>query len=111
VLPRFGPIPLGEIDHTMVATWVADLAASGLAPAATVKTAQILGKTLRGAVDADMIRINPAARVKLPRIERQEMLFLTPAQVAALADAIDPRYRAFVLAGATAVFALASSPG
>lgn len=100
VLPRFGPIPLGEIDHTMVATWVADLAASGLAPATTVKTAQILGKTLRGAVDADMIRTNPAARVKLPRIERQEMLFLTPAQVAALADAIDPRYRAFVLTGA-----------
>jgi len=100
VLPRFGPIPLGDIDHTMVATWIADLAASGMAPATVVKTAQILGKTLRGAVDADMIRTNPAARVKLPRIERQEMLFLTPPQVAALADAIDPRYRAFVLTGA-----------
>jgi integrase len=38
--------------------------------------------------------------VPLPKVEREEMRFLTPAEVAALADAIAPRYRALVLVGA-----------
>ena len=90
----------GSIDHTAVATWVADLSASGLAPATVVKAAQIMGKTMGAAVDAGRIRNDPTARVKLPRIEHHEMRFLTPAEVATLADAIDPRYRALVLVGA-----------
>lgn len=74
---QFGGTPLSAIDHTSVAAWVAGLSASGLAPATVVKAAQILGKTLDAAVDADMIRINPTARVKLPRVEHTEMRFLT----------------------------------
>jgi integrase len=38
--------------------------------------------------------------VPLPKVEREEMRFLTPAEVATLADAIAPRYRALVLVGA-----------
>jgi integrase len=38
--------------------------------------------------------------VRLPKVEREEMRFLNPAQVARLADAIGPRYRALVLLGA-----------
>ena len=100
LLPLFGALPLSSIDHTAVATWVADLSASGLAPATVVKAAQIMGKTMGAAVDAGRIRNDPTARVKLPRIEHHEMRFLTPAEVATLADAIDPRYRALVLVGA-----------
>jgi integrase len=43
---------------------------------------------------------SPCRRVPLPKVEREEMRFLTPAEVAALADAIAPRYRALVLVGA-----------
>ncbi len=100
LLPRFGAMRLAAIDHTAVTTWVADLTASGLAPATVVKAAQILGKTMGAAVDAGRIRNDPTARVKLPKIEHHEMRFLTPAEVATLADAIDPRYRALVLVGA-----------
>lgn len=100
LLPRFGATPLVAIDHTAVATWVADLAASGLAPATVVKAAQIMGKSMGSAVDAGLIRNDPTDRVKLPRIEATEMRFLTPAEVGTLADAIDPRYRALVLVGA-----------
>jgi integrase len=39
-------------------------------------------------------------RVPLPKVKREEMRFLTPAEVAALAEAIHPRYRALVLVGA-----------
>jgi Phage integrase family len=38
--------------------------------------------------------------VPLPKIEREEMRFLTPAEIARLADAIRPGYRALVLVGA-----------
>lgn len=100
LLPRFGAMPLAAIDHTAVTAWVADLTASELAPATVVKAAQILGKTMGAAVDAGRIRNDPTARVKLPRIEVAEMRFLTPSEVATLADAIDPRYRALVLVGA-----------
>lgn len=100
LLPRFGPYPLAAIDHAMVATWIAELTATGLAPATVVKAGQILGKSLTAAVHAGMIPRNPTDHVKLPRVERREMRFLTPSEVVTLADAIDPRYRAFVLTGA-----------
>jgi site-specific recombinase XerC len=56
--------------------------------------------TPRAAVDAGMLAQSPCRRVPLPRVEREQMRFLPPAQVAALADAIAPRYRALVLVGA-----------
>ena len=52
VLPRFGPLELGEIDHMMVRAWVAELSASGLAPSTTTKAAQLLSKIMRAAVQA-----------------------------------------------------------
>jgi integrase len=52
------------------------------------------------AVDAGMLAQSPCRRVPLPKVEREEMRFLTPAEVATLAEAIVPRYRALVLVGA-----------
>ena len=61
---------------------------------------QLGGQVLGAAVDAGMIAQNPCRRVPLPRIERREMRFLTPAEVVRLADSIRPGYRALVLLGA-----------
>jgi hypothetical protein len=47
-----------------------------------------------------MIAQSPCRRVSLPKIEREEMRFLTPVEIARLADAIRPHYRALVLVGA-----------
>jgi integrase len=87
-------------QHADVRTWVAELSASGLAPATVAKGNQILAKILRAAVDDRRIPVNPADRVPLPRVERDEMRFLDPTEVQHLADSIDPRYRGFVLLGA-----------
>lgn len=100
LLPYFGTTPLAAIDHTGLAAWVAEMNSSDLAPATVVKAGQIMGKVLTAAVHAKMISNNPMTNVKLPRVERREMMFLTPGQVLDLADAIDPRYRAFVMVGA-----------
>ena len=100
MLPHFGATPLAAITQPEVQAWVTDLTARGLAPATVVKAYQLLGRTLTAAVNADMIARFPCRAVRLPKIERDEMRFITPAEVARLADAIDPRYRALVLLGA-----------
>jgi integrase len=100
ILPRFGQTPLAAIRQPDVQAWVAELAARGFKPATVVKAYQLLGRTLTAAVNADMIARSPCRAVRLPKVEREEMRFLTPVEVARLADAIDPGYRALVLLGA-----------
>jgi integrase len=100
VLPRFGDLPLAAIGQRDVRAWVADLASRELAPATVVKAYHLLGKVLAGAVDAGMIAQSPCRRVPLPKVEREEMRFLTPVEIARLADAIRPSYHALVLVAA-----------
>ena len=99
-LPRFGDVALVAISQRDVRAWVADLSARGLAPATVQKLYQLLGKLMGAAVDAGMIPQSPCRRVPLPKVEREEMRFLTSAEVATLAEAIQPRYHALVLVGA-----------
>jgi integrase len=99
-LPRFGQLPLAAIGQLEVRSWVAQLSAGGLAPATVVKAYQLLGKVLAAAVDAGYLAQSPCRNVPLPKIEREEMRFLTPAEIVDLAEAIHPRYRALVFVGA-----------
>ena len=100
VLPEFGAVPLGRIEHLAVREWVAELTARGYAPTTVHKCHQVLAKSLRAAVDARKLRFNPADNVPLPKIEREEMRFLAPRDITKLAGAIDPRYSHFVLLAA-----------
>jgi len=106
VLTRFGTAQLGRITQLDVRAWVADPDGRGLAPATVVKAYQILGKILDAGVDGGLIPTSPCHRVPLPKIERQEMRFLTPEEIGRLAGSIDPRYRAFVLLKAYGGFRL-----
>jgi integrase len=100
ILPQFGAMPLAAITQPAVQAWVGHLIARGLAAETVVKAYQLLGRTMTAAVNADMLARSPCRAVRLPKIERQEMRFLTPTEVAHLADAVGPRYRALVLLGA-----------
>jgi integrase len=100
VLPTFGKRRLVDVGQPDVRRWVASLTARGLAPATVQKSYQVMAGLMGAAVDAGLIAASPCRRVPLPRIEREEMRFLTPAEVGRLADAIDPRYRALVLLAA-----------
>ena len=100
ILPRFGSMPLVAITQYEVRVWVTHATRQGLAASTVRRAYQLLGKVMAAAVDAGMIAQNPCRRVPLPRIERREMRFLTPAEVARLADSIRPEYRALVLLGA-----------
>jgi integrase len=99
-LPRFGKVPLAAITQLDVRTWVAELSARGLTPATVTKTYQVFGKVMGAAVDAGYLAQTPCRNIPLPKIEREEMRFLTPAEIIGLADAIRPLYRTLVLVGA-----------
>ena len=100
--PYFGDVPLGKLDRTALRSWVAHLGSQtgrNLAPATIHRPVQLLNQCVNAAVEDRLIQHNPVAKLPLPRIERQEMRFLTHEELWKLADAIDPRYRAFVLLG------------
>jgi integrase len=99
ILPEFGDVPLGRLRHQQVQAWVNELSAS-YAPATVHKCCQILRKAIGAAVRSRLIASSPCDGLQLPKIEREEMRFLTPPEIERLADGIDPRYRAFVLLGA-----------
>lgn len=100
VLPTFGNVALARVDRTSLREWVAHMADAddvGLSPATVAKNVQVFNKLMRAALDDRLISANPLERLPLPRIEREEMRFLTPLELSKLADAIDPRYRGFVI--------------
>lgn len=100
LIPAWGDAPLISISQLDVRNWIAELSAKGLAPATVHRCYQLLSMIMRFAVDAGRIPISPCRNISLPRIERREMRHLTPGEVRALAEAIDPRYRALIyLAG------------
>ncbi|HMK98307.1 MAG TPA: site-specific integrase [Acidimicrobiales bacterium] len=99
ILPAFGDRSLSSVTHLEVRGWVAELS-TRKAPATVRLASQMLAKIMGAAVDAGVLANNPCDRVPLPRIEREEMRFLTPEEVERFARAVAPRYRALVLVGA-----------
>jgi integrase len=67
-----------------------------LSPSRVRNAHQVLSQILAAGVEGGRIARNPAAGVRLPRIVRRDMHFLTAPQVEDLAAAIDPRYELLV---------------
>jgi integrase len=99
ILPAFGQVALGRIEHQQVQAWINELTKT-YAPSTVHKYHQILRKAMASAARNRMIAQNPCDGVQLPRIEREEMRFLNPAEIDTLAEIIASPYRAFVLLGA-----------
>ena len=100
VLPELGTVQLNKIDKAMLRTWLAKLNAGHLKPATVHQVYRALRRVLAAGVENDILVRNPLDGIKPPRIERQEMRFLEPSEIAQLVQAIDERYRAFVTVGA-----------
>lgn len=101
VLPTFGDVPMAAIEPGDVRRWVAQLVAEGHYAPSTIRRAYtLLQEALNLAISDGVIPRSPCRNIPLPKIEGTEKRFLSAEQVESLAEAIDPRYRAFVLAGA-----------
>jgi len=100
VIPRFGEVPIGQLQPVHISQWVASLSENGLAPATVRKAYQLLAAALTSAVDNGLIPVSPCRKVKLPTSESPEMRILNPDEIDALADKIKGQYRVMVLAAA-----------
>ena len=106
ILPELGAYEMGKLTPSLLRAWLADLSSRAgrrgrpLAPGSVSQAYRTLNRVLAAAVDDEILGRNPLTGVKPPPVEREEMRFLSHDDVAALVDAIDPRYRAMVLVAA-----------
>ena len=98
ILPALGRRELSKLSTAEVRAWHAGLTKdAGLAPTTAAKCYRLLRSILNTAVEDELIVKNPCI-IKGAGTERSpERPIATIAQVDALADAIDPRWRALVL--------------
>ncbi|WP_165069125.1 tyrosine-type recombinase/integrase [Marisediminicola senii] len=91
VCPRWGSIPVGEIRHSEVQTWVSQLANGGdkakpKSPSSVHRAHGVLSSVLEVAVRDRKIPSNPARGVGLPRRSGRVHRYLTHEQVHKLAE-------------------------
>ena len=86
---EFGPRQVASLTHAEIAQWVGEM--SRAVSASTTRRAYVvLSGVLDMAVRDGAIPANPCTGVRLPRLERGEMRFLTVDQVARLAEECAP---------------------
>ena len=93
VLPRWGAVPVGDIDNLGLAEWLAELP---LSLSRRRQAFRVITAVLRVAMRNGYIAKNPSEGITLPEPPKRER-YLTPAEVARLADALAPDYDALVL--------------
>jgi len=103
LLPKLGDVELADLAPARVRAWRADLLRAGRpGPSTVAKAYRLLSAMMATAVVDSRISRNPCVE-KGAGVERApEMRIATPDQVAAIAAAIDRRYRALVLTAAYA---------
>ncbi|HEV2069481.1 MAG TPA: tyrosine-type recombinase/integrase [Acidimicrobiales bacterium] len=99
VLPHLGDRPLGAIRTSELQQW-AKGRSEVLAPSTLRTVHQLMSAIFAAAVVDRVIASSPAAGVKLPRPELDEVAPMTRQQVEAMAAAVPDRYGALIVAGA-----------
>lgn len=96
ITPVLGTIPLDVLSRDDISRWVEKLRADGAAGKTIANKHGLLSAALNAAVRAGHIKANPAAGVRLPRTEQQEMRFLTREEFATLLAAVTEPWRPMV---------------
>ncbi len=94
ITPAIGKIPLTLLTHADVADWVNSMA--GAAGKTIANKHGLLSAALNAAVREKLIPYNPATGTRLPRTERPDMVFLTPAEFRQLQAGFTDRWQALV---------------
>jgi integrase len=95
--PTFGTEPIAAIREPHVRRWRKQLLDAGTSAVTVAKAYRLLRAIMGTAVDDRVIKRNPCQIKGASQETSAERPVLTIAQVFALADAVGPRYRAFVL--------------
>jgi integrase len=91
LLPRLAHTPVARIDLPTVTSLLSELSRNGAGAGTVGNIRGALGLVLEQARRSGAIRTNPVADTKPPRKPQQEMIFLTPREVIAVAEEVtDP---------------------
>jgi len=96
ILPRFGDVPIGRIQPLDIREWVSERHSSGLSASRVRQAYYLVAQILRAGVESGYLTRTPCIGVKLPRMQRREMRFLTADQVRLIADAMREPYDTLV---------------
>ncbi|WP_369055948.1 tyrosine-type recombinase/integrase [Kineococcus terrestris] len=109
----FSDVQLAQLRRSHLEAWVKAMHTAGLAPGTIRTRFSNVRAVLRAAVRDRMLAEDPSLGVVLPRARRAEaaMSLPTTEQVAAVLDAADPHFRAFVAVGAFAGLRLGEVAG
>lgn len=100
ILPTLGAATLGQLTPAMVRHWHSGLLDNGVGRSTVAKCYRLLRAILNTAVEDRHLVVNPCS-IKGGGVEpAEERAIPSLAEVFALADAVDERYRAFVLLAA-----------
>jgi integrase len=96
VMPTWESVRLDRIAFEGLTEWVAKLSADGVGWSSIRQAVRVMSAILEHAVRTGRIRSNPAKGLELPRPRRRDHVFLTHAELAALAAASGV-YRVLIL--------------
>jgi integrase len=97
LLPELGELSLKQITSARVRTWYARLLQGGVSRSMAAKAYRLLRSILATAFEDELLARNPCVLRGAGSERAAERPVASVAMVAALADAIDDRYRAMVL--------------
>ena len=92
-----GDIPIDTLTREDIGRWTAKLATDGQAEKTIRNKHALVSAALTRATDDGLIPRNPAARIRIARQIRKEMVVLTPPEFAVLLDRATPHYRPFLM--------------
>jgi hypothetical protein len=84
ILRRFGRTQLNQLKPLDIQAWLAELLAGGMAHSSVSRKYGLLRRLLQVAVDKGVLARSPCVGVEPPKVETNEMRFLSPAEVVAL---------------------------
>ncbi len=101
VLPRWRNARIGAVSAEVIQTWISELAATR-SPKTVRNVYGVLRSVMQHAITLRARSDNPCDAVKLPKRakNKRKMLFLTPAEINALAEAITARFKLMVYVSA-----------
>ncbi|OZF44619.1 tyrosine-type recombinase/integrase [Rhodococcus sp. 14-1411-2a] len=97
VEPRWGSVPLRDVDHDEIVAWIGGLTdgtaetTDGLSASSVRHCHAVLHQILQLAVRSKRLRSNPAKDVPLPKMRASDKVYLSVAEIERLAHAADYR--------------------
>jgi integrase len=97
ILPALGKVQLSKLTPELIDAFMDKELADGLARSTVNRHYRTIHRLCVVAMERRRLQVNPCTFVHPPKPDGPPMRFMTADQVEALADAINPRFRAWVL--------------